>query len=62
MCAKTLLCPRRGMPVINRAKPTCAPDAFTPLSFKPGAVAPMSAFGDGYITRMTASMSGEDVL
>ncbi|SCM74403.1 2-oxoacid:acceptor oxidoreductase subunit alpha [Desulfovibrio sp. 86] len=48
------------LPVINRTKPSCAPEAFVPLCFEPGAVAPMSAFGDGYITRMTASMSGED--
>lgn len=58
---ENMVLPAAGdLEVVNRARPTCPPEEYKPLSFVPGAVAPMAAFGSEYVFRMTASMSGED--
>ncbi|MDL2210854.1 2-oxoacid:acceptor oxidoreductase subunit alpha [Desulfovibrio sp. OttesenSCG-928-O18] len=48
------------IPVVNRAKPTCAPSEYKPHTFKEGEVAPLAAFGSEYVFRLTTSMHNED--
>ena len=48
------------IPIINRAKPTCPPEAYKPHTFEEGAVAPLASFGSEYVFRLTASMHNED--
>lgn len=54
------LYPAEETEIIDRKKPTCAPEEYRPFQSDEGGVPPMSFYGDPHLLRISSSMHNED--